>query len=239
MPMSVDATSTPRIVAFVPMRHYSERAPGKNYRLFAGKPLYHWIVEALLDAQRVTEVVLDTDSPTVCDDAARFFPTVRVLERPAHLRDGAIPMNDVLMYDVSRVQADLYLQTHSTNPLLRSTTIDSAIDRFLAARAHYDSLFTVTRLQTRLYDAEGKPLNHDPAVLLRTQDLPPVYEENSCLYLFDGATFRERRNRIGARPMLHEIDRVEAWDIDEELDFEVAEFLHIRRGVLRECAGKS
>jgi CMP-N-acetylneuraminic acid synthetase len=236
---SIDATSTPHIVALVPMRHNSERVSGKNFRSFAGKPLYHWIVEALLEARRVAEVVLDTDSPIVFDDAARSFPTVRVLERPLHLRDGATPMNEVLLHDVSRVQADLYLQTHSTNPLLRSGTIDSAIDRFLAARPDYDSLFTVTRLQTRLYDADGKPLNHDPAVLLRTQDLPPVYEENSCLYLFDGATLRERRNRIGARPMLHEIDRTEAWDIDEELDFEVAEFLHTRQGVLRECAGRS
>jgi len=222
-----------RIVAIVPIRHHSERVPGKNYRPFAGKPLYHWIVEALMGARHVAEVVLDTDSPTVFDDAARAFPTVRVLERPAHLRDGATSMNDVLLHDVSRVEADLYLQTHSTNPLLRSTTIDAAIDRFLLARPIHDSLFTVTRLQTRLYDADGRPLNHDPAVLLRTQDLPPVYEENSCLYLFDGATLRERRNRVGARPMLHEIDPVEAWDIDEELDFEVAEFLHNRRGVPR------
>jgi CMP-N-acetylneuraminic acid synthetase len=222
-----------RIAAIVPMRHDSERVVGKNFRSFAGRPLYHRIVEALLDSQLVTEVVIDTDSPTIREDAARSFPTVAILERPPHLRDGGIPMNQVLMNTVSRVDADLYLQTHSTNPLLRSGTIDAAIARFLEARPRHDSLFTVTRLQTRLYDSIGRPLNHDPAILLRTQDLPPVFEENSCVYLFDRQTLETRGNRIGARPLMHEIDAVEAWDIDEELDFVVAEFLHARLGVHR------
>lgn len=227
------AAATPRIVALVPMREQSERVPGKNHRSFAGRPLYAWIVETLLACPRVAEVVIDTDSSTILHDAARRFPTVRLLERPAHLRDGMTAMNDVLLHDVDRVAGDFYLQTHSTNPLLRSSTIDDAIARFLAARPAHDSLFGVTRLQTRLWDSHGKPLNHDVEVLLRTQDLPPVFEENSCLYLFDGATLRARRNRIGARPLLFEIAPFEAWDIDEELDFVVAETLCLQRASQR------
>ena len=125
--------------------------------------------------------------------------------------------------------AYLYLQTHSTNPLLRSTTISSAIRMFLAARDRHDSLFGVTRLQTRLWSADGMPLNHDPAVLLRTQDLPPVFEENSCLYLFTRDLLEERGTRIGSRPLLFEIPPDEAWDIDEEIDFEVATALYTAR----------
>ncbi|MFZ3070830.1 MAG: acylneuraminate cytidylyltransferase family protein, partial [Anaerolineaceae bacterium] len=71
----------------------------------------------------------------------------------------------------------------------------------------------------------GRAINHNPAVLLRTQDLPPVYEENSCLYLFTRETLASRRNRLGERPLLFEIPPEEAWDIDEELDFTVAEVL--------------
>jgi CMP-N-acetylneuraminic acid synthetase len=224
------AAETPRIVALVPMRDRSERVPGKNHRPFRGRPLYARIVDALLACRRIAEVVIDTDSPTILDDAARRFPAVRLLERPAHLRDGMTPMNDVLLHDVDRVAADFYLQTHSTNPLLRSSTIDEAIARFLAARPAHDSLFGVTRLQTRLWNAQGQPLNHDPDVLLRTQDLPPVFEENSCLYLFDGATLRARRNRLGARPLMFEIAPLEAWDIDEEHDFAIAEALCAMQG---------
>jgi CMP-N-acetylneuraminic acid synthetase len=221
---------TPRIAALVPMRHQSERVPGKNYRLFSGRPLYHWIVETLLDCPRVAEVIIDTDSPTIIEDASRQFPSVRIVDRPEHLRAGTIPMNSILLRDVELVSADLYLQTHSTNPLLRAATITDAVERFLAAREHHDSLFSVTRLHTRLWDAQGRPINHDPEVLLRTQDLPVTFEENSCLYLFDAATLRARRNRIGARPLLYELDRIEAWDIDEEADFTIAELLHARRG---------
>jgi CMP-N-acetylneuraminic acid synthetase len=123
------------------------------------------------------------------------------------------------------VQADFYLQTHSTNPLLRSETISKAVQTFISNYPIYDSLFSVTRMQTRLWDQSGRAINHDPAILLQTQDLPPVYEENSCLYIFKRQTLLARRNRLGERPMMFEIDPPEAWDIDEELDFQIVELL--------------
>jgi CMP-N-acetylneuraminic acid synthetase len=219
----------PRIVALVPMRHSSERVPGKNYRPLGGRPLFHHIIETLRACPEITEIVIDTDSDTIRTDAAASFPDVRVVERPQHLRAGTVPMNDVLLHDIGRVEADLYLQTHSTNPLLRAATISDAIGRFLGARADHDSLFGVTRLQTRLWTADGRPLNHDPAVLLRTQDLEPIFEENSCIYLFTRQLLEERGTRIGARPLLYEIPRDEAWDIDEEVDFEVVSALYAAR----------
>lgn len=215
----------PRIAALVPMRHSSERVPGKNYRPIGGRPLFHHIVDTLRSCPEVDEIVIDTDSDLIMADAAVSFPDVRVLARPEHLRAGTVPMNDVLLHDIGRVEADLYLQTHSTNPLLRSATISAAILQFLDERDDYDSLFGVTRLQTRLWSAEGTPLNHDPAVLLRTQDLEPVFEENSCIYLFTRELLEQRGTRIGARPLLYEIPRDEAWDIDEEIDFEVVSAL--------------
>ncbi|MEJ7783674.1 MAG: acylneuraminate cytidylyltransferase family protein [Solirubrobacteraceae bacterium] len=219
----------PRIAAFVPMRHDSERVKGKNYRPLGGRPLYHHVVAALLACDQIDAVVIDTDSPLIAADAAAAFPDVRVLARPDHLLGGDVPMNDVLLNDIDQVPADLYVQTHSTNPLLRPETIRRALDAFLSADGAYDSLFTVTPLQTRLWTADGKAMNHDPAVLLRTQDLPPVMEENSCLYVFDAATLRTRGNRIGERPLLFAIDREEAWDIDEEVDWSVAAALYAMR----------
>jgi len=220
--------SFPNIVAFVPMRHSSERVPGKNYRLFANKPLYHHIIESLLNCLQITQVCIDTDSPVIIDEVDAYFPSVKVLVRPEHLRDGAIAMNDVLLNSVSQVSSDFYIQTHSTNPLLRPETISKAIDLFLNSPDH-DSLFTVTKLQTRLYDANGNAMNHDPSILLRTQDLPPVFEENSNLYIFSEKILKEKNNRIGQTPLLFEIDRDEAWDIDEEIDFRIAEFLYLNR----------
>jgi CMP-N-acetylneuraminic acid synthetase len=222
---------TPRIVALVPMRHDSERVPGKNYRPMAGQPLYRHIVRSLLATPEIARVVIDTDSAIIKRDAAAEFPDVTVLDRPEDLRDGNIPMNDVLLNDIRQVEADLYLQTHSTNPLLKPLTIQRALRQFLDQPEH-DSMFSVTRIQARLWSADGKPMNHDPAVLLRTQDLAPVYLENSCLYLFTGEMLRERGTRIGANPLLFEIDRDEASDIDEEQDFRMVEAL-----MLAEAAG--
>lgn len=217
------------VAAIVPMRHNSERVPGKNFRSFAGRPLYHRIVETLLGCTAIDTVVIDTDSPTILDEAARLFPAVRLLERPAHLRAGETPMNDVLLHTTGVVEADLYLQTHSTNPLLQSATVQQALEALLGTYPSFDSLFGVTRLQTRLWDPLARAINHNPSILLRTQDLPPIYEENSCLYVFDRETLQRRHNRIGDRPQLFEVPRNEAWDIDEEIDFEVAEFLFQRR----------
>ncbi len=170
-------------------------------------------------------MVVDTDSQTIIDGLQNDFPMVRILERPNRLRGDTISMNEILEYDTSQVRADFYLQTHSTNPLLRPATISRAISSFLASIPEYDSLFSVTRLQVRLWDHTGRAINHDPAVLIQTQDLPPVYEENSCLYIFPRASLLERHTRLGQKPLMFEIEAEEAWDIDEELDFSIAEFL--------------
>lgn len=214
-----------KIVALVPMRHHSVRVPEKNFRLIAGKPLYHYIISSLLAVEEIDQVVVDTDSPKIMEGLAIDFPKVKVLERPEDLRADTIPMNEILLHDIENVKADLYLQTHSTNPLLKSKTISNAINMLLANMPAYDSLFSVTKLQTRFWDQLTKPINHNPSILLRTQDLPPVYEENSCIYLFQKYTFAEHRNRIGERPLMFEIERSEALDIDEELDFLIADLM--------------
>ena len=218
-----------RIAALVPMRHNSERVPGKNYRNFAGVPLYHRIVNSLLACPLIDEIVIDTDSPVIHEDAAQYFPRVKLLHRPEHLKAGTVPMNDVLLNDVNQVEADYYLQTHSTNPLLRPETINVAVKTFLDNYPLYDSLFGVTRLQTRLWDGLARAVNHNPAILLRTQDLPPIYEENSCIYIFTREILESKHNRIGNRPFLFEIERLEAIDIDEEPDFRIAELLYKER----------
>jgi CMP-N-acetylneuraminic acid synthetase len=212
-----------RVVAIVPMRHSSERVKGKNYRVLGDAPLFHHIVRTLLATPSITEVVIDTDSPTVREDTAIAFPTVRVLERPEHLRDGAIAMNDVLLNTVNAVDADVILQTHSTNPFLSSDTVQKALDLFLSPNNDYDSVFGVTRLQARLWDKNTHAVNHDPAVLLRTQDLDPIYLENSCFYIFTPDVLREHNNRIGVRPAMVETPAGEAIDIDEESDWDLAE----------------
>jgi CMP-N-acetylneuraminic acid synthetase len=219
-----------KLAALVPMRHHSQRVPGKNYRPLAGKPLFHHIIETLLTVPAIEKIAVDTDSEPVMDALRLHFPQVKIINRPESLRADDVAMNDILIHDTDQVHADFYLQTHSTNPLLKPETVSRAIERFLAGYPNHDSLFSVTRLQTRLYDRHGRAINHDPAVLIQTQDLPPVFEENSCLYIFTRENLVKRHHRIGERPILFEVDADEAWDIDEELDFEICNYLLSRPG---------
>jgi CMP-N-acetylneuraminic acid synthetase len=218
-----------KLVALVPMRHHSQRVPGKNYRMLAGKPLFHHIVETLLAIPEISEIVIDTDSVPVIHGTPQHFPHVKIINRPEHLRADDVPMNDILIHDTEQVQADFYLQTHSTNPLLKPQTISRAIQSLITNYPNYDSLFSVTRLQTRLYDQHGHAINHDPTVLIQTQNLPPVYEENSCLYIFTRESLLKWHHRIGEKPLMFEIEAEEAWDIDEELDFAITDFLLRRK----------
>lgn len=214
-----------KITALVPMRHHSQRIPGKNFRQFAGKPLYYHIIERLLLVREITDVVVNTDSEIIITGLQKDFPQVKIIKRPDHLCADTVSMNEILLYDTAFYHADYFLQTHSTNPLLKPETITRAILTFLEQTPKYDSLFSVTRLHTRLYDRYGRALNHDPNHLIQTQDLPPVFEENSCIYIFTRDVLAYRQNRIGKDPLMFEINPLEGWDIDDEHDFTIAEYL--------------
>lgn len=218
---------TLQVTAIVPMRHSSERVVGKNYRPLGGKPLFRHVVDALLASQSVARVVIDTDSPVITEYVSANLPDVLVLERPEHLRDGAIAMNDVLENTLSQIEGEFFLQTHSTNPFLRSETIDRAVKCFFDEGV--DSLFTTTPMQARFWWDAERPVNHDPAVLLRTQDLPPLHLENSCLYVFRRGPFLSEKNRITTKRAIYPMSGLEAVDIDTEEDWDLAAALMERR----------
>lgn len=214
------------ITAIVPMRHSSERVPGKNYRSFAGKPLFHHVLTTLGKSRLVHEIVVDTDSELMTDAISQYFPSVKVFERPANLRDGATDMNDVLANTLTSVGSEIIVQTHSTNPSLSTQTLDTALQLFLDSRSIHDSLFSVNRFQARLWDSHNQPVNHSLDVLMRTQDLPPLWTENSCLYIFSKTSFSLSGRRIGNSPILFETPPLESSDIDTESDFVIAENIH-------------
>jgi len=218
------------LAALVPMKHNSQRVPEKNYRDVAGKPLFHHILNTLLKVPEIDLICVDTDSIVIKEGILKHFPVVKVIDRPLDLRADDVPMNRIIEHDMSLIKADLYLQTHSTNPLLKADTLSRAIQAFLNNRDQYDSLFSVTRLQTRLYDQDGWAINHNPSELLQTQDLPPLYEENSCIYLFSEAGMRQSGHRIGRSAYMYEIDNSEAWDIDTPLDFQIVSCLMAEEG---------
>ena len=214
-----------KVVALVAMKANSERVPNKNIRMFAGRPLYHHILESLENTYPVDTIIVNTDSDEIAKGAESHFSKVRIIRRPDELCGDMVSMNRIIAHDIAQTPADIYIQTHSTNPLLHSKTISDALHKF-SENSDFDSLFSVNRFQTRLYNADGSSINHNPSELIRTQDLPPVYEENSCIYVFSKESFEAAgQRRIGQKPMMFETDRIESIDIDDEYTFNLAEML--------------
>lgn len=215
-----------RITAILPMKGHSERIPNKNMRLFCGRPLYHRIAEVLELAPAIASIVIDTDSEIIARDALKHFKKVTIIERPLALRGDMVSMNAVIAHDLSVTEGEHFVQTHSTNPLLTQHTLNRAINNYFSGLGSHDSLFSVTRMQTRLYRESGEPVNHNPNELIRTQDLPPLYEENSNFYIFSKNSFSVSGNRrVGLKPMMFTVNKLEAIDIDDEEDFLLAETL--------------
>lgn len=213
----------PDITALVPMKGHSERVPNKNIRKLAGKPCFHWLMKSLSESKYVKEIVINTDSEEISDSAVKNFE-VTILKRPDFLLGDMVSIQPLIEYDLSQTKGEFYLQTHSTNPLLSAETIDSGIEEFFNQGKH-DALFSVTPVKTRFYWPDGRGINHDPQKLIRTQDLNPIFEENSCFYVFSKKTNERYKNRLGSKPMMFPMDRLEATDIDDWEDFLYAEFL--------------
>jgi len=216
------------ITLLLPMKGNSERVPNKNLKLFNGKPLFHAVIDELIKSKYINKVIINTDSDLIAESAVNAYKDfVHIHKRPKNIQGDFVSMNKIIEYDLNNSDSDIYIQTHSTSPLLTIKSLDSAIEKMRSKTTDFDSIFSVTKIQTRFYDKNGNPFNHDPKELLRTQDLEPLFEENSGFYIFTKDSFKNADNkRIGLRPLMFEIDKIEAIDIDEPSDFIIAETLH-------------
>ena len=206
-----------KVVAFSPIRLNSKRVVGKNLKLLGGKPLLSYLFDTLVQVPEIDEVYAFCSDDSIC----QYLPEkVKFLQR-----DKSLDEDDVLgeqIYDafVNEVEADLYILAHTTSPFIKPGTISNAIRQILDGSC--DSAFSVEKIQTFVW-YDGKPLNYSLQHIPRTQDITPVYIENSAFYMFSRELWLKHRQRIGFRPYLAVTDRVEGVDIDNPEDFEFAE----------------
>jgi len=224
------------LVALLPMKAHSARVTSKNFRDIVGKPLFRWILDSLLAVDAIEKVVINTDAREILEQHGLHDGDaggrVMIRDRKTEICGDFVSMNLVLGDDVAAVKSETYFMTHTTNPLLEPTTIGAMWDRYSSGVKvnEIDSLFTVNPMQTRFYTPDGDPINHDPANLVRTQDLPPYMEENSVGYFFSESSFLSTGARIGKRPHLYATPPLESVDIDEPSDWFLAESLLMRKG---------
>jgi CMP-N-acetylneuraminic acid synthetase len=207
------------------MKANSERVRGKNFREFCGKPLFRWMLDTLLEVNEIDQVIINTDARKIlAENALTDSDRVIIRDRKPEICGDNVSMNLVLADDLANVEADVYLMTHTTNPMMSAETVHKALAAFREAQTAgtADSLFTVDKVQTRFYRADCSPVNHDPNNLIRTQDLEPWFEENSNLYIFTRSSFAKTNARIGAAPMMYEAPFFESIDIDTPQDWDFA-----------------
>jgi CMP-N-acetylneuraminic acid synthetase len=228
-----------KITAFLPCRAGSQRVPHKNTRPFAGEAdgLLGIKLGHLLATPEIDEVVLSTNDPLVIAIGERHLGPaagrLRIDLRPDELCSSATSTDEVIGYVPRIITEGHVLWTHVTSPFYDAPEYSAAIAAYRAALAAgtHDSLMGVLELRTFMWGPEG-PINYDRNVEKwpRTQTLPPLYEVNSSIFIADLAIYRDRQDRIGARPLLHPVSKDKTIDVDWEEDFLLAaELWKLRR----------
>lgn len=206
-----------KTVALIPIKLGSKRIPGKNIKpFFDGTPLMSFIQKACLQAGNIDEIYV------YCSDEAVIpyvLPGVKFLKRPEYLDGDNINANDFIREFINSVDADIYVNAHTTSPFTKPETLAELIDK--VAEGKYDSAFCAEVIRTFMWE-NGKPLNFDPDHFPRTQDLPKILGETSIAYVFTKQSFLEHNRRLGSKPYVKEVDKIEAMDIDYPEDFDIA-----------------
>lgn len=206
-----------KTVAFVPMKLNNERLPGKNTKAFDdGTPLFEHILRSLGQADGIDEVFV------YCSDTRLMhqLPTgVHFLERDPILDRSDTPITDVLIAFANDIVADVYVLAHATAPFLSPETINRAVSDVQSG--DFDSALTVAKVQ-EFFWIDGRPMNFDPLNIARTQDLTPMYSETTGLYVYRRDLLLEHHRRVGFSPSLIEVSKIEAIDINEPIDFSIA-----------------
>jgi CMP-N-acetylneuraminic acid synthetase len=222
-----------RITALMPLKKESERLKQKNIRLFCGKPLFYYVLETLHKSKYIDDIIINTDCEVISSMIAKDFPDCIVLHRPQLLFGNHIVMNQLIEHDIVYAKNEHILQTHSTNPLLTVETINNAISLYFHSLLEFDSLFTVDKVQARLYDESGNSINHHLGKMEMTQNMKPIFKENSSIFLFSKTIFSKTKSRIGLHPKFYEMNELESIDIDYEDDFKLAELLFRNRSMFK------
>lgn len=206
-----------KIVAVVPMKLNNERLPGKNTKCFEnGKPLCTYILNTLLKIKKIDEVYVYCSNEKIKD----YIPCgIKFLKRSVAFDTSDTKMNEILKAFSDEIDSDIYVMTHATSPFISKLSIEKGLEKVI--NGDYDSSLAVKKMQDFLWK-DDKPFNYDLRNIPRTQDLDPIYKETSGFYIYKKNVIKEYNRRVGFKPYLQEVNEIEGIDIDEEIDFVIA-----------------
>lgn len=207
------------ISAIMPIKLHNERCPGKNIRLLGFKPLLQYELDNLKETRMCDSINVFCSS----EDVVKYLPEgVRFVKRPKYLDLPTSNFTQIFTCFMEQQDAEIYVYAHATAPFITVETMCQCIESVKSGE--YDSAFCAIKLQNYLW-RDGIPLNFDASNLPRTQDLKPIYQETSGVYVFTREVFKKYHRRIGVHPFIKEVSFKEAVDIDNPEDFLLAEVL--------------
>ncbi len=205
-----------KVVAFVPIKLNSQRLPHKNILPIAGHPLCWHICNSLVQASGIDEVYVYCSD----EEVTKYLPTeVQFKQREKWLDGDLVKGFDIYRNFISEVDADVYVLAHTTSPFIKTSSIENALGHILSGEN--DSAFSAERIQTFAWYM-GNPINYDLNDVPRTQDMEPIWVETSAFFMFTKEVFTDYHRRIGFSPYIQEVSGIEALDIDERKDYELA-----------------
>ena len=224
--------NNPKTTAFLPCRKGSQRVLKKNIKPFAGFEfgLIQIKLTQLIEANNVDKIVLSTNDDEILDYAAslqndKIIPHKRV----ELLSSSETSTDDLVAHALDLIPQGHILWTHVTSPFVDAELYDKIIRQYRSALlADYDSLMTTNLIHGFLWDENG-PINYDRTLEKwpRTQTIKPLHEINSAVFLSSSENYHNFKDRIGQKPFLYVLDKIQSSDIDWEEDFKIAEIIQI------------
>lgn len=220
----------PSILAIIPARGGSKGIPRKNVLNLCGKPLIVWNIEAALGAQSVDRVVVSTDDLEIADISRSAGAEVVI--RPEEISGDSASSESALLHVLEQLQVqqsyspDLVVFLQCTSPLTLPEDIDGTVDALVNQDAN--TALAATDFHYFLWKREGADvigINHDKRVRLRRQDREPEYLETGAVYVMRTEGFLQARHRFFGKTAMHVMPADRCHEIDDPVDFQVAEVL--------------
>ena len=213
---------TNSVIAMVPVRAGSTRVPNKNIRPFGDTNLITLKLKVLKKIVGITQIVVSTDCKISAEIAHK--EDVKVQWRNDYYAGSEITNDLHWLHIAETTPGDIVFFAHVTNPLLRVASMQAALNSFLTLDKH-DSVNSVSAVKHFLW-RDGKPINYDVDVTPKSQDLPDIVSLNFAINIIERQNMIKRKNLVGYMPKFFELDKVEALDVDDFVDFKIAELMY-------------
>ena len=215
----------PRIVAIIPIRKNSQRVKNKNFKKFyKNKSLLEIKLNQLKKIKEIDQIVVSSDSEKAELIANKY--NVSFHKREKFYASSKCSGSDFFHNLASSINGEYLMYCPCTSPMIKTKTYKKFIKKFINSKNKFDSLNTVTLLNTFIWKG-NKSLNYNSLKAPNSQDLPKnFYELTFGLNIISRNKMIKLRNIVGNKPNFMILDKIEATDIDDEVDFFLAQTLY-------------